>query len=75
VGTIGEILVGLLLVWAAFVGLLWLLRPKDTRVAELVRIVPDVLRLVRSLVLDRRVPLGPRTALVALLAWLVNPST
>lgn len=67
------LLLGLLAAWALFVAALWLLRPRDARLRELVRIVPDVLRLGRDLVADRSVPVGVRAALVALLAWLLNP--
>ena len=67
------LIVGLLAAWAAFVVLLWLVRPKETRLGDLVRVVPDVLRLVRSLTGDRTVPLGARVAVVGLLAWLLNP--
>jgi uncharacterized membrane protein YkvA (DUF1232 family) len=64
---------GLVLVWAALIALLWIFRPRDTSLAELIRLVPDLLRLVRSLIGDRRVPLGPRVALVGLLAWFISP--
>jgi uncharacterized membrane protein YkvA (DUF1232 family) len=70
---VGGIVVGLLVVWGAFVALLWVLKPKDARLAELVRVVPDVLRLVRDLIGDRMAPLGARVAAVGLLAWLLNP--
>jgi uncharacterized membrane protein YkvA (DUF1232 family) len=63
----------LLVVWLALVVLLWLLRPRDVALADLVRVVPDVLRLVRRLIGDRSVPFGVRAALVGLLLWLVNP--
>jgi uncharacterized membrane protein YkvA (DUF1232 family) len=71
--TIVGIGVGLALVWAALVALLWILRPRDADLGELLRIVPDLLRLVRSLLGDRGVPLGARAALVLLLLWLINP--
>ena len=67
------IVFGLLAGWALFVAVLWMLRPRDARLGELVRIVPDVLRLGRDLVADRSVPLGVRAALIGLLAWLLNP--
>jgi uncharacterized membrane protein YkvA (DUF1232 family) len=60
-------------VWAALIALLWVFRPRDVKLGQLVRVVPDVLRLVRSLLGDRTVPLGVRAALVGLLAWLLNP--
>jgi uncharacterized membrane protein YkvA (DUF1232 family) len=63
----------LIAVWLLLVAILWVFRPKDVRLAELVRIVPDVLRLIRHLVGDRSVPVGVRAALVGLLAWFLNP--
>jgi len=70
---LGGILVGLLIVWAAFVALLWIVKPKDARLGDLVRVVPDVLRMVRDLIRDRSAPIGPRLAVVGLLLWLLNP--
>ncbi len=71
-GVVG-VLVALAVAWAAFIGLLWLLRPRDVRLGELVRLVPDIARLVRSVIGDRSAPLGVRLALVGLLAWLISP--
>ena len=64
---------GLLAVWALLVALLWVFRPRDVGLAELVRIVPDILRLVRSLLTDQSVPIGVRVALAGLLAWRICP--
>lgn len=72
-GFLGGIALGLIAVWAVLVGLLWILRPRDVRLGELVRIVPDLLRLVRALIADRTAPLGARLALIGLLIWLVSP--
>lgn len=72
-GLVGAIVLSLLLVWAAFVVLLWAVKPTDTRLGELVGVVPDVLRLVRDLIADRTAPTGVRLAMVGLLAWLLNP--
>ena len=71
--TIFGIGVGLVLGWAALVALLWIFRPRDASLGELLRIVPDLLQLVRGLLGDRGVPLGARVALVLLLVWLINP--
>jgi uncharacterized membrane protein YkvA (DUF1232 family) len=65
--------VGILLIWASLIALLWLFRPRDTSLAELPRLLPDLLRLVRSLIGDRAVPLRARVALVVLLVWLISP--
>jgi uncharacterized membrane protein YkvA (DUF1232 family) len=68
-----EVLSGLALAWVFFVLLLWVLRPRDARLRDLVRIVPDVLRLVRDLLADRAVPGRVRVALAVLLVWLISP--
>ena len=67
------VVVGVLLLWIVLVGLLWLLRPRDVALGELVRVVPDLARLGRSLVADRTTPLGVRFALVMLVIWILNP--
>jgi uncharacterized membrane protein YkvA (DUF1232 family) len=70
---VAGLLVALLGAWILLVLALWIMRPRDVRLGELVRLVPDVLRLVRDLLLDRSVPRAVRFALLGLLAWLVNP--
>jgi uncharacterized membrane protein YkvA (DUF1232 family) len=67
------IALGLIGAWALLVVVLWVFRPRDVRAGELVRVVPDVLRLVRDLLADRTVNVGVRISLVFLLAWLVSP--
>jgi len=52
---------------------LWMCRPRDVRLGELARVVPDVLRLGRGLIADGAVPFTVRAALVGLVAWLINP--
>jgi uncharacterized membrane protein YkvA (DUF1232 family) len=70
---VATIAISLLAVWALLIALLWVFRPRDVRLRDLLRVVPDVLRLVRGLVADSSVPFGIRAALVLLLAWLVSP--
>jgi uncharacterized membrane protein YkvA (DUF1232 family) len=72
-GVVVGVLAGLVAAWAALIALLWVVRPHDVRLGELVRIVPDVVRLVRNLIADRTVGWGVRVALVVLLAWLISP--
>ena len=67
------VVAGLALAWVALIALLWALRPRDVGLAELVRVVPDVVRLVRDLLADSTTPRGPRLALAGLLLWLVSP--
>jgi uncharacterized membrane protein YkvA (DUF1232 family) len=67
------IVVSIVTLWAAFVVVLWLLRPRDVGARELVRVVPDLLRLLRSVITDRTAPLDVRIVLVGLVAWIVSP--
>jgi uncharacterized membrane protein YkvA (DUF1232 family) len=67
------IVAGLVAAWALFILVLWLVRPRDVGLGELVRLVPDVLRLVRDLLADGTTPLPVRLALAGLLAWLISP--
>lgn len=71
--TLATIGLGILAVWAILVGLLWLFRPRDVGLGELLRVIPDVVRLVRRLLGDRAVPFSAKVALVVLLVWLISP--
>jgi uncharacterized membrane protein YkvA (DUF1232 family) len=73
VETLVGIVVGLLAAWALLVAILWLVRPRDVRLVELARVVPDIARLVRDLLADGATPVLARAALVLLLAWLIWP--
>ena len=70
---LGGIVLGLVGVWLLLLVALWWIRPRDVRAFELVRLVPDVLRLTRDLLLDRTAPRGVRVALGVLVMWLVSP--
>jgi hypothetical protein len=48
---------GLLLCWLVLMAVLWLTRPDELRARELLRLLPDVLRLVSRLSGDRTLPL------------------
>jgi uncharacterized membrane protein YkvA (DUF1232 family) len=67
------IVVGLLVVWALLLLVFWLLRPRDVPVRELLGVIPDVLRLLRSLIGDGAVPADVRIVLVGLIAWIISP--
>lgn len=67
------LLVGLAAVWLAFVLLLWLLRPRDARLPDLLRVVPDIVRLCRDLLSSPDTAWDVRIAIVGLLVWLLNP--
>ena len=72
-GVVVGLLAAVIGAWLLLIVALWLMRPRDVRVVELVRLVPDILRLVRNLLTDRTVPGGVRIALVVLLGWLISP--
>lgn len=72
-GTIVGIVAGILVAWAVLVAALWLLRPPDVGLRDLVGVVPDVVRLCRDLITDHAAPLAVRVALAALLVWIVSP--
>lgn len=67
------IIVALFALWAVLLVLLWALRPKGVPVREIIRLIPDVMRLLRSLIGDGSAPLDVRLVLVGLVAWIVSP--
>ena len=67
------IAVGLVALWALFLVLFWALRPKGVPVRELLGLIPDVLRLLRSVIGDRSAPADVRLVLIGLLAWILSP--
>ncbi len=67
------VLAGLLLLWVLLVAVLWASKPDEVRLRELLRLLPDVLRLVRRLAADGSLPRGVRVRLWLLLAYLALP--
>ena len=70
------IVAGLLLVWVGLVVALWLVARRDgdpTTWRDVVRLVPDLLRLLRRLARDPELPRGVRWRLWALLGYLLLP--
>jgi uncharacterized membrane protein YkvA (DUF1232 family) len=63
----------LLLAWLALVVALVLARPRGALLTEALRLLPDVLRLIRRLAADPDLPLGVRIRLGALLVYLALP--
>lgn len=58
--TLLAIVAGILLLWAALVAALWLTRPDEIRLREVLRLLPDLLRLLRRLAADPSLPRGVR---------------
>ena len=63
----------LLLAWVALVVALLLARPRGALLTEALRLLPDVLRLIRRLTADPDLPRGVRIRLGALLVYLALP--
>lgn len=64
---------GLLLVWSALLVVLWRHRPDALGVREALRLLPDLVRLLRRLAADRSLPRGVRVRLWLLLGYLLMP--
>ncbi|MGY1834571.1 DUF1232 domain-containing protein [Blastococcus sp. SYSU DS0510] len=64
---------GLLLVWLLLLAALWRTRPDGLTVRDALRLLPDVVRLVRRLAADRTLPTGLRLRLWLLLGYLLSP--
>lgn len=74
--TLLGVLAGILVVYAVLLVLLWgyARRHPDTITArDALRLLPDLLRLIRRLAADRALPRGVRVRLVLLLAYLASP--
>lgn len=72
-GLVAGVVATLVGLWVVAIVLFWVLRPKGVPTRELVRLIPDVLRLLRSLIADRTSPLDVRLVLIGLVAWIVSP--
>jgi uncharacterized membrane protein YkvA (DUF1232 family) len=67
------ILAGLAVAWVALVITLLAARPRGTAIKEALRLLPDTLRLLKSLAMDRGLPQGVRVRLWLLFAYLAMP--
>ncbi len=71
-----SILGGLVLLWVVLVAALWWQQrhqPRGASLRDLLRLAPDVVRLLRRLASDSTVPVGVRIWLGALLVYLLSP--
>ena len=64
---------GLLSLWLVALALLWVRRPDGLTVRDALRLLPDLVRLVRRLAGDRTLPRGVRLRLWLLVAYLLSP--
>jgi uncharacterized membrane protein YkvA (DUF1232 family) len=71
--TLIGVAVALVLTWVALVVALVVAKPKGPLLGEAVRLLPDLLRLLRRLAADRAMPRGVRVRLALLLVYLAIP--
>jgi uncharacterized membrane protein YkvA (DUF1232 family) len=71
--TLTGLAIALALAWAALVVALLVGRPKGVLLSEVLRLLPDLLRLLRRLAADRNLPRGVRIRLGLLMAYLAIP--
>jgi uncharacterized membrane protein YkvA (DUF1232 family) len=64
---------GLVVVWVVLVGALWWTKPGDYDLKEALRLLPDLIRLLRRLATDPDTPRGARIRLALLLGYLALP--
>lgn len=67
------VVVSVVVLWAVALLLFWILRPRDVPARDVLRVIPDLLRLLRSIVRDGAAPLDVRIVLVILIAWILSP--
>jgi uncharacterized membrane protein YkvA (DUF1232 family) len=64
---------GLLLLWVALLVALWVSKPEDLRLRDAMRLLPDLVRLLKRLASDGSLPRGVRVRLWLLLGYLAMP--
>lgn len=62
-----------MLLWVALLIALWFTKPDELGVRDALRLLPDVVRLIKRLAADPALPRGVRVRLILLLAYLVMP--
>ena len=67
------VVAGLAVVWVALLVALWRVRPGELELREVLRLLPDVVRLLARLARDGTLPRGVRVRLWLLLGYLAMP--
>ena len=68
-----SIAAGVLLLWLVLVAVLWITRPDDTGLRDALRLLPDILRMLKWLAADATLPRRVRVGLTLLLGYLALP--
>ena len=64
---------GLLLLWLVLIGILWCAKPDAVSVRDALRVLPDLVRLLKRLAADGTLPREVRIRLALLLGYLALP--
>lgn len=64
----------LVVAWLVLAVTLWVTKPDQVGIADLLRLLPDTIRLLRRLAADRQLPRRIRVVLVGVLIFLASPS-
>ena len=67
------VIVGVLPLWLALLLVLWRTKPADMQIRETLRLLPDLLGLLKRLATDSTLPRGVRIRLWLLLGYLLMP--
>jgi len=70
---LGGVIGGLLLTWAALLITLWLTKPSQLGLRDSMRLLPDLLRLLKRLARDPDMPRGVRIRIALLVGYLALP--
>jgi uncharacterized membrane protein YkvA (DUF1232 family) len=68
-----SVIAGVVLIWAALIVALGFVKPDDVGVRDAMRLLPDLLRLLKRLASDPTMPRGIRVRLALLLGYLALP--
>lgn len=67
------VLSGMLFAWLILVVAIWVAKPDDLGVIDMIRLLPDLLRLLKRLAADRAVPRMVRVGLALVLGYIFSP--
>lgn len=67
------VMAGLLLLWLVLLMVLWRTKSEEARLRDALRLLPDLIRLLRRLAADPALPRGVRIRLALLLGYLALP--
>lgn len=70
---LGSLLAGLLVLWLALIVALWISAPDELRLRDAMRLLPDLLRMLKRLAADDTLPRGVRIRLWLLIGYLAMP--